>query len=527
MKILTILFIFINLLYAENKNNSVLITEEEKQQKLEEDKKQKDILKYNNLLNQLVVEENKFSNENIWIKKYSNYLVYKKIERDLKKIKHSKDKNLILTKNSELDLLKEYKISPFGNLINTPIIESHPNITNPIMVISAISHIKKLQEQNTNLYKKYKELNDITQSLKSQKDMLKDIVQLSNILNYKDNNTQKLKEVSSRLNDFSSTLTNFKTTVEIYNKKTDEVIINLTEQIKEQGVKAFYIGISITILLIFVFSIKYLLKKYITDNKTFYTANKALNIATFVIIFLIFLFAYLENVSYFVTFLGFASAGIAIAMKDWFMSVLGWVVMITGGSVHVGDRIKVKKDGQEFVGDVLDISMLRITLHEDITLTTYMENRRAGRIIFIPNNLIFTSIISNYSHSGLRTVWDGIDITITFDSNVPKAQHLVNEIVKKYSKGYTDITRKQLNTLRSKYNLTNTNVEPRVFSFIEPNGINISSWYQTNAFATLKLRSTISTEIVTAFSKEEDIKIAYPTQTINLKQKHQIEDFAL
>jgi small-conductance mechanosensitive channel len=357
--------------------------------------------------------------------------------------------------------------------------------------------------------------------------MLKDIVQLSNILNYKDNNTQKLKEVSSRLNDFSSTLTNFKTTVEIYNKKTDEVIINLTEQIKEQGVKAFYIGISITILLIFVFSIKYLLKKYITDNKTFYTANKALNIATFVIIFLIFLFAYLENVSYFVTFLGFASAGIAIAMKDWFMSVLGWVVMITGGSVHVGDRIKVKKDGQEFVGDVLDISMLRITLHEDITLTTYMENRRAGRIIFIPNNLIFTSIISNYSHSGLRTVWDGIDITITFDSNVPKAQHLVNEIVKKYSKGYTDITRKQLNTLRSKYNLTNTNVEPRVFSFIEPNGINISSWYQTNAFATLKLRSTISTEIVTAFSKEEDIKIAYPTQTINLKQKHQIEDFAL
>jgi lipopolysaccharide export LptBFGC system permease protein LptF len=131
MKILTILFIFINLLYAENKNNSVLITEENKQQKLEEDKKQKDISKYNNLLNQLVVEEDKFSNENIWIKKYSNYLVYKKIERDLKKIKHSKDKNLILTKNSELDLLKEYKVSPFGNLVNTPIIESHPNITNP------------------------------------------------------------------------------------------------------------------------------------------------------------------------------------------------------------------------------------------------------------------------------------------------------------------------------------------------------------------------------------------------------------
>jgi small-conductance mechanosensitive channel len=152
-------------------------------------------------------------------------------------------------------------------------------------------------------------------------------------------------------------------------------------------------------------------------------------------------------------------------------------------------------------------------------LTTYKLNRRAGRIIFIPNNFIFTSIISNYSHSGLRTVWDGIDITVTFDSNIPKATHLVTEIVKKYSKGYTDITRKQLNTLRSKYNLTNTNIEPRVFSFIEPNGINISSWYQTNAFATLKLRSTISTEIVDTFNKEDDIHIAYPTQTVDLNKR--------
>jgi small-conductance mechanosensitive channel len=472
--------------------------------------------KYGQLLNQLVYEEEKFSKNNIWMKKYSNYLVYKKIKKELI---NTKDRNLILTKQAELDLLKEYKSSPFGNLTKTHQIPMHDDISNPIMVVSAISHIKKLQAQSSELNQKYEQLKNITDGLKVQKSILKKIVALSKELNYKDNNQIKLKSLTNKLDDFYITLTSFKTTVDVYNKKTEEVVLNLTEQIKNQGVKAFYIGITVTILLILVFSIKYLLKKYITDNKMFYTANKALNITTFVLIFLILLFSYLENVSYFVTFLGFASAGIAIAMKDWFMSVLGWLVMITGGSIHVGDRIKVKKDNQEFVGDVLDISMLRITLHEDITLTTYKLNRRAGRIIFIPNNLIFTSIISNYSHSGLRTVWDGIDITVTFDSNIPKATHLVTEIVKKYSKGYTDITRKQLNTLRSKYNLTNTNVEPRVFSFIESNGINISSWYQTNAFATLKLRSTISTEIVDTFNRESDIHIAYPTQTVDLNKR--------
>ncbi|MEO1937626.1 MAG: mechanosensitive ion channel family protein, partial [Sulfurimonas sp.] len=94
-------------------------------------------------------------------------------------------------------------------------------------------------------------------------------------------------------------------------------------------------------------------------------------------------------------------------------------------------------------------------------------------------------------------------------------------LAKKYSKGYTDITRKQLNKLRQHYSLKNTNVEPRIYSFIEPHGIDIEAWYLTNAYGTLTLRSVISTEIIDAFKAEDDITIAYPTQKINLDmQQH-------
>ena len=79
-----------------------------------------------------------------------------------------------------------------------------------------------------------------------------------------------------------------------------------------------------------------------------------------------------------------------------------------------------------------------------------MKNRRAGRIFFVPNNYIFSELISNYSHSELKTVWDGIDITLTFDSNFKKAQKIIRDILKHYSKGYSDITRKQLSKMRNK-----------------------------------------------------------------------------
>ncbi len=40
----------------------------------------------------------------------------------------------------------------------------------------------------------------------------------------------------------------------------------------------------------------------------------------------------------------------------------------------------------------------------------------------------------------------------------------------------------------------------------------------TNSYATLMLRSNISADIIDAINKEDDIKIAYPTQTIDIRQ---------
>jgi len=306
----------------------------------------------------------------------------------------------------------------------------------------------------------------------------------------------------------------FKTTQNVYSKKVEEIRLNLRRSITEETKKTAYIGGFILFFVIMLIFSKSLVKRYMSDTDRFYTINKALNLTFVVFVIFTLLFAYIQNVSYLVTILGFASAGIAIAMKDWFMSVMGWLVIVIGGAVHVGDRVKFMRGNTEYVGDIVDISLLRMTMHEDVTLTTTMTNRRAGRIIFIPNNFIFTDMLANYSHAGLKTVWDGIDLTVTFDSDIKKATSICKEIVKKYSKGYTDITRQQLNKLRSQYHMKNTNVEPRIFTLIEPHGMKISVWYLTNSYATLTLRSTISAEIIARLQKESNIYLAFPTQSI-------------
>ncbi|WP_041957705.1 mechanosensitive ion channel domain-containing protein [Sulfurospirillum arsenophilum] len=467
--------------------------------------------------------------DNLWFKRYGNYLSYQKlieelstVDAEVKKIKNAKDKvtiekreRLVSKQESlekQIELLQEFKNSPFSRMVESVELESYPRITNPFAIISALSYIKKIKQDSMDYRARIDRLDFLVGKLKEKLSLIEEIYQIEPIIT----NEDMVYEAQKELNAFIAAQEIASTSYSLHVKKVEEATIRVTQDITLQMKRAFNIGIFIVVVIVFTLLLKFVAKRYIKDNDRFYTANKIINFVNVTLIILILLFSYIENVSYLVTVLGFASAGIAIAMKDWFMSILGWMVIIFGGSFHVGDRIKVQKDGLLYVGDIIDISLLRMTLFEDVTISTYRDNRRAGRVIFVPNNYVFTSLISNYTHGTIRTVWDGIDIFITFDSNHKKAVYLAREITKKYAKGYTDIARKQLNLLRNQYSLKNTNVEPRVFSFVEPQGFCISSWYMTNSYATLTLRSTISSEIIDAFNQEDDITIAYHTQNINL-----------
>lgn len=467
--------------------------------------------------------------DNILLKRYSNYITYRKISNDLENIKADLKKaskkrgekykeiayqlsNKIRIKKNELELIEEYKNSPIGSLINPPEIEKYEPISNPFGIINSLSYNKKLLNHKLEFDAVNKNLGETTDLLEEKLFLYLELYNLEQ----DDESERMINLLDKQKRDFTMVHDIVSTTDEVYTRKIEQVILETKKQISEQIEKTLLIlGIIITLFIV-SFLLKLALKKYFSQNENYYMANKVINFLIIFIAIMIVLFSYIDNVSYLITILGFASAGIAIALKDWFMSIFGWMVIVTSGSIQVGDRIKVTKDGVQAVGDVLDISLFKITIREDITLTSYMVNRRTGRIFFIPNNYIFSDMIANYTHSGLRTVWDGIDITITFDSNYKKAQHIAKDILKHYSKGYTDITRKQLSKMRSKYSLRATGVEPRVYTFVEPHGIVISSWYLTNSYAALVLRSTMSPEILDAFMKEDDITIAYPTQTINV-----------
>ncbi len=456
---------------------------------------------------------------NTWFKYYVSLQNYNELTHEINTLKNELESNAspsrslrhrLETLERQQDLLKDYTKEPNRTLLEAKNIEGVPQITNPFLIFTGYSFMKNLQEQQDTFQANKESLEDLLEIVREKYALLLELSFVDKSLDV----ANAIVRTQTILEELEGTQRILETSIDIYVQEAESIHNKLKSQIKNQIVKIIYVGVAVVITILLAFLLKLTLRKYILDTNRIYTASKVINFLNITIVVLILLFSYMENVTYLVAIVGFASAGLAIAMKDLFMSVLGWFIIVLGGSVHVGDRVRVCKDNSVYVGDVLDISMLRITLFEDVTLTSYMENRRAGRIIFIPNNFIFSTMFANYTHGGLKTVWDGIDFSITFDSNYKKALKIATDIGRKYAKGYTEMVRQQVHRMRDKYSLRNPNLEVRSYCMIEPNGFRISLWYQTNAYATLALRSTISGEIIERILKEDDIHIAYPTSKV-------------
>jgi len=444
------------------------------------------------------------------------------IKSKISQIEEGLSKSVWYKRYADFTSFGNYKKSIFGELIKVDPIGNVPKVESPFGIFNALSFIKESSVKKDIYESRLSELEKLSEALNDRARLNRELAIALELRGdesaYKLND--KNEEESIALKHLKNEKESFAKSVEAFNEKVQEDSQKLQMDIKYQLMKL--LNISLLILGVIAVSImaKIAIKKYSAANhERAYLFAKTVNIVTIVLVVSILLFSYINDVGYIVTILGFASAGIAIAMKDWFMSLLGWAAIVLGGAVKVGDRVKItSKEGVEVLGDIIDISLLTITMYEDVSLISYAKNKRAGRIIFVPNNYIFTHIFLNYSHSGLSTVWDSVDIRITFDSNIEDALAIAMDVAVKNTKTFSRLTDRSIRRMRAKYSIGDVNTDPRVFSFVENNGVNISVWYQTHSFSILKTKSLMSRELVAAFMAAKSVNIAFPTTSVVIKE---------
>ncbi len=262
----------------------------------------------------------------------------------------------------------------------------------------------------------------------------------------------------------------------------------------------------IILLLLRYFGLK-VLSKNVQEPKERYYWTRAIQYvfsASFLIAIIIIWLAEFQSIG---TFIGLVSAALTIALKDLIVNAAGWLFIIIRKPFSMGDRITIG----EHTGDVIDVRIFQFTINE---IGNWVDaDQSTGRIIHIPNGLVFTAPQANFTQ-GFSHIWNEIGILITFESDWEKAKSILYDIVKKHGAVLTEKAQSNLIEASKKYMILYNKLTPIVYTSVKDSGVNLTMRYLITPRRRRGSEEAIWEDVLRSFAQHKDIELAYPTQRI-------------
>lgn len=205
-----------------------------------------------------------------------------------------------------------------------------------------------------------------------------------------------------------------------------------------------------------------------------------------------------------VAYFGILSAGLAIALQDPLTNLAGWLFITIRKPFVVGDRIQIG----DHCGDVIDVRPFQFTVVE---IGNWVDaDQSTGRIIHIPNGMIFKSPQANYTQ-GFNFIWDEIPVMITFESNWKRAKEILTEIVDRHSALQSQQAEQEVRKAARKYLIFFQKLSPIVWTSVADSGVVLTLRYLCEPRKRRSVATAIWEEILERFAACGDIDFAYPT----------------
>jgi small-conductance mechanosensitive channel len=235
------------------------------------------------------------------------------------------------------------------------------------------------------------------------------------------------------------------------------------------------------LITLFVLFISYLI------YKTFYWITRRTNrfIASVYFIFVIgfLVFRYIDDLLYFITFLSVAAAALTLALREVILNLAASVYILFSNVIRIGDRIMVQFETKHTIGDIVDISLMKIKLHEIDDYTNLKEVKNVGRTIYLPNSYIFTKVFYNYSRKKDGYINNLIEFEFSAQSDFDEIEKVTHEVMDTLELGHT-------------ISFSLNNLKTGVVAMIS---------YQTNYQMASKNRGEISIKLLRAYTDNEKI----------------------
>jgi small-conductance mechanosensitive channel len=210
------------------------------------------------------------------------------------------------------------------------------------------------------------------------------------------------------------------------------------------------------------------------------------------------------------TFLGLLGAGLAVALREPLLSLAGRMAVFSGHMYTAGDRIEIQK----MIGDVIDIGFFYTRMLE---IGSWIGgDQYSGRVLLIPNSVIFGSPILNYTQY-LSCIWDEVTLPITYQSNVDRATKILMDVGGQYTEAFLKDAQRELDEMKRKFLVPKLEFEPMVYVKVTSNWVQLTMRYVVEAKKRRAASSYIYKEVFSRVQQAKDIQIASETMDLTVQ----------
>ncbi len=257
--------------------------------------------------------------------------------------------------------------------------------------------------------------------------------------------------------------------------------------------------------------------RQVDDDKRRYHIRRTISYVYTFIVVIVIGSIWFKGIASLSTFLGLASAGLAVAMHDTIANMAGFFFIEARKPFRVGDRIQL----EDFKGDVIDIRLFQFSIVE---VGNWVDaDQSTGRIVHVPNSLVLRSPLSNY-HIGFEYIWNEIPILITFESNWKKAKELLLGIGRENAEYLSQGAQAQIRHAAQKYLIVAGKLTPTVYTSVKDSGVMLTIRYLVDPRQRRGTEQKIWENILDAFAQEPDIDLAYNTTRFYVTSGGEMKD---
>jgi small-conductance mechanosensitive channel len=255
---------------------------------------------------------------------------------------------------------------------------------------------------------------------------------------------------------------------------------------------------------------KQLTFRYVKDIRRRGQVLAARRFVVGILVLLVILINFADQLGSFATILGFAAAGVAVALQNVILSIAGYFFLIGRFGIKVGDRVQIGG----VTGDVVEIGLVKLSLME-LGGGGGNHLQPTGRVVVYSNAIVFQPNGNFFKQApGTHFVWNEIRLTLAPDADYRLIEKRLTDAVDQVFARYREQVQRDYRHLERDLNILLESPKPQSRMSLSAAGLEVIIRYPAETRNSSQIADEVTRRVLDAIAREPSLRLVTGTANI-------------